>query len=1467
MNLLIRVTTERYIGEYPVPAEDNRKFVLNIEHICGGISIPAEVFDGKVTVFAENGTVLYFDKERVESAVLKSDGFVTGSVNGEQFALSIIECDEEAFGFVKYDIGGINEISVGRNDDNDIRINSNYVGRHHCRISRRNGGLYVTDSSTNGTYINGKRIDSEYELEALDVIYAAEIKIIIAGNCLAVNKSSVVKTSLRPFSADKSGYIPHSSAAEICTRSPRAIVPLNTDTITIEDMPRSEERKDKPAVLTIGPSLTMPLPIIASVLISSGANASSDTMLLTSVTSVGLMAALAVMWMLINRGYTNKEERLRRSMIARKYEEYLSAKEKEIIDIHGSNKAILERSYPDSASIISNVTEGHTETLWNRNPSDPDFMNVRIGKGYIPFQGEINVPERGFSVVDDVYSERRKSIAETYSKISDAVCTLDLNCAKCIGIIGKAEEIRDVMYSIAVQITSMYDGDTVKTVFIYGNDESGLFDWSRWLPHTREKDGLRLIADTPERVNVIMRKLEMKAEDDRDRMTPTKRNKECYVIFSSAKNRPAYDRISNLLNSEKTNIFMVLGYGRLEMLPADCHTIIDADNGGRVIWLDRGKDNINEVALDKIPQRKAEAFARYLFRISDIRQTSGSIPDSVTLMQAAGIGVFEKCELEKRYKLNRAFESINILLGTGKGGEKQYIDIHESKDGPHGLVAGMTGAGKSELLQTMVINAALNYSPDELAFLFIDYKGGGMADAFRDLPHNAGIITNISDNDGESIDTGAIQRALVSVTSERIRRQELFRKYGVNHIDAYQKMYRSGIIKEPLPHLIIICDEFAELKVEQPDFIREIVRTSRVGRSLGIHLILATQKPAGAVDSDIFANSRFRICLRVQDNSDSYEMLHRNEAAELTVTGRAYLQIGNNEKFELFQTAYSGAEYTPVENDDADSSAVILNKYGEKIQYEMPAVRPESKISQLDAAVTYISGICRKEKIKPAVKLWLDPLPDIIEISSVLSSSERKGSLVPFGIADIPAKQRQETAYIDLKADGNMLTAGNSGSGKTTFWRTVIYSAARTMGTDGFVFYILDCEGYSDLSVLPHCGYISSSADGNIRILNKISEIIRKRRSVLENRTDEKVPHILVVADDINQLLERQPEIGDRLLPLMRDCRKYNISFAVSANSIITLKLKLLQVLDRKFILGAFTSTDLRDIGVKASVYSGSGSPGMGVYAENGTATEFRAAIIAAERECETNILNDREFNNSGNMDDYKIVDLPTSQKYSEFYEKYGSDDYIPVGYYVDSSSAFGIRLSDAGSYVVSCIEEKSLSAVFDNMVYALNKQAVPWSLVSMRPSVKFSRTGSETIYGKNDLTGFIEMLEDHTGKYENDNGKKIIIIDSLSEFCENIYSDDTISLRAEKVLKTAADNGILMIAGADESLYLKMFNRRLCQLFVVSHRGIHLGGRVNKQSIFDFALPFELRSKPQEFNYGYTLDGTKTRKIFIPLQ
>ena len=382
----------------------------------------------------------------------------------------------------------------------------------------------------------------------------------------------------------------------------------------------------------------------------------------------------------------------------------------------------------------------------------------------------------------------------------------------------------------------------------------------------------------------LARREELKGEDDPDVLKPH------YVVFALDKTLAGKsDLVGRILRQKSPHGFYVVAlYDQLHLLPRECRSVIEVGSGATRIYDPEDTSGAfravrTDVAFDGDARDLAVQLANTEL---DTMSAAFVLPDAVSFLELHGVGKVEHLNALSRWKESNPALSLEAAVGIGSNGEPLVLDVHEKRHGPHGLIAGMTGSGKSEFIMTYILSLAVTYAPDEVAFVLIDYKGGGMANAFADLPHVAGTMTNL--------DGAAVNRSLVSIQSELKRRQGIFNQAavatGTSNIDIYkyQSMYREGVVKEPLPHLLIISDEFAELKSQQPEFMSQLVSAARIGRSLGVHLILATQKPSGVVDDQIWSNSRFRVCLKVQEKADSMEVIKRPDAAALTTTGRFY---------------------------------------------------------------------------------------------------------------------------------------------------------------------------------------------------------------------------------------------------------------------------------------------------------------------------------------------------------------------------------------------------------------------------------------------------------------------------------------------------------------------------------------------------------------------------------------------------
>lgn len=562
---------------------------------------------------------------------------------------------------------------------------------------------------------------------------------------------------------------------------------------------------------------------------------------------------------------------------------------------------------------------------------------------------------------------------------------------------------------------------------------------------------------------------------------------------------------------------------------------------------------------------------------------------------------FEDLHVQERWISHAPYKSLAVPLGLRGQDDIVYLNLHEKAHGPHGLVAGTTGSGKSEIIQSYILSLAVNFHPHDVAFLLIDYKGGGMANLFKDLPHLLGTITNL--------DGAQSMRALVSINAELKRRQRLFAKADVNHINQYQKKYKLGEVSEPMPHLFLISDEFAELKSNQPEFMKELVSTARIGRSLGIHLILATQKPSGVVDDQIWSNSRFKLALKVADRGDSMEMLHTPDAAEITQAGRAYLQVGNNEVYELFQSAWSGADYQPEKDDQGieDHTIYSINDLG---QYEIlnddlsgldQAENIKEVPTELDAIVENIQTLTKEMGISDLPQPWLPPLSNQIAVTDLRKEesvdlwSKAPSYKVVLGFMDIPSQQAQEVAYHDFEDDGHLSIFAGPSMGKSTALQTVTLDLARHNSPEFLNLYLFDfgTNGLLPLRRLPHVAdFFTIDDDEKIaKFISRIKTEMSDRKKALSRYnvataklyrqvSGETMPQILIVIDSYEGLREAQTltNLEACFQNISRDGSSLGISLVISAGRMAALRSSLMANLKERIALKLTDDSESRTL-------------------------------------------------------------------------------------------------------------------------------------------------------------------------------------------------------------------------------------------------------------------------------------------------
>lgn len=885
------------------------------------IRLTAERSEGVWSVSIQDDTAFLRQGNRRTDTVVIKDGmkFEVDAAHGSCITVIAFQQSDPLTVYSKYSLTDIRQITVGRDEKNDICYKNDFVSGTHCAITFENGRAILNDSSTNGTYLNFRRVFGSTVLHYGDSIRIMRLNIIYLGNMIAIDTCDHLQVrALEPLDAE--------GLAALCGeptgtggvkvqyhRSPRNLRKLHTESFEIEAPPEQQPLREQPIAMMVGPALTMSIPMVLgsllSVVASRSTGASAGAFMYMGMVTAIASALIGAVWALVNVRYARKQHKQVENQRFERYSEYLVRMRDRIERAYNENSEALKERYISGSECCA--LDEHSTILWNRNASYEDFLSVRLGLGDVPFQADILIPKERFTMFDDSLADKPAVIRQNFQTLKEVPVTVDLQKHRLIGITGgeNRREAIAIAKAIMSQIAASNCYTEVKMGLVYdsGNDvDRGTWDFAMWLPHVWSSDKkIRYIATDRSEQGEVFYALTQILRNRSEEEEKTRNLKPRIVLFVTDTSLLDGEGISKYIFSREQDLGLttVILAEKPEDLPNECECVIQNDGSFCGVYDTRdGQRYGTQVQFDRVSDESLWKFSRALGRI-EVSESGqdGEIPNTLTFFDMYGIERPEELNAAERWRRSNSIASMRALVGFRNGNAPCYLDINEKYHGPHGLVAGTTGSGKSETLQTYILSLAVNFSPEDIGFFIIDYKGGGMANLFNGLPHLIGSISNLSGNQ--------VNRAMVSIQSENRRRQRIFAEYGVNNINGYTALYKNGDAVEPIPHLFIIIDEFAELKREEPEFMKELISVAQVGRSLGVHLILSTQRPSGTVDENIWANSKFRLCLRVQDRQDSIDMLHRPEAAYLTQAGRCYLQVGNDEIFELFQSGWSGASY------------------------------------------------------------------------------------------------------------------------------------------------------------------------------------------------------------------------------------------------------------------------------------------------------------------------------------------------------------------------------------------------------------------------------------------------------------------------------------------------------------------------------------------------------------------------------
>ncbi|MGW2416236.1 type VII secretion protein EccCa [Streptomyces tubercidicus] len=807
--------------------------------------------------------------------------------------------------------------------------------------------------------------------------------------------------------------------------------------------------------------------------------------------------------------------------------------------------------------------------LWERRRVDSDFLRVRVGTGEMPVR-DLQIAQQGSSVLtppDRFMLNEASALMARFRTGTELPLTVPLDRIGNVSVIGPREDCLRIARALLVQAAAMHAPDDVAMALAAPGDRLADWEWAKWMPHlldTEQYDGLvaarRIAPSAPQLARLLGPELRRRASyaaevrrglSGNDALSMTSR----LLVVADGHGEDAVDlpRPDEAVGLPEMGVTVLHLLEQRVQEPGDVGVRITVDGEEVVIEDLRAQEPVSaHGTVDEAGIPFADGLARMLapLRLSAESLTDAPLTGPVDFAELLGVDDVAQLDLSHLWapRGERAF--LRVPIGINDSHEPVLLDLKESSElgmGPHGLCVGATGSGKSELLRTIVLALAATHSPEDLALVLVDYKGGATFAPFANLPHVAGVITNLENQ------AGLVERVHASLAGEVKRRQQVLKDAGnIADIGDYTALRANGRPDlEALPHLFVVIDEFGELLTAKPDFIDLFLSIGRIGRSIGVHLLLSSQRIEGGHLKGLDTYLSYRLGLRTFSADESRTVLDTTDAFHLPpLPGFGYLKVDTSH-YDRFKASYvSGAYRGPVQREDDEVSGPLALPYDtfntlaptEDGDTQEPAMRRrEMGPTELGVMVEQLANATGTVR-----RIWLPPLPDAIALDTVtgpldvgprgMQLAKRRGPLeIPLGVLDDPARQRQGQWYLDLTvAGGHAAVIGGPQSGKTTLLRTLVLSLALTHTPQEVGVYGLDLVGggLAALSGLPHVGGVAGRVDRE-RVARTVDEV----RNMLAAREDLFREHGI---DSVEQLRDlhaagRLPQLASAEIVLVID--------------------------------------------------------------------------------------------------------------------------------------------------------------------------------------------------------------------------------------------------------------------------------------------------------------------------------------------
>ncbi len=1235
---------QKIYGDYWITDADINGMKRNLLNV--------KALNNEWVMYSNSGARIKYNNQEFQEIVLKKDSFFDVDLTADNNRIKIYCEDSFNKTYDRYYFKDDVKLSIGQSNKCDICVEENNNIKGYFEIIK-NGNVWniLKYEMCNDVYINNSIFEEPFIINGSKLFYNG-LNIVFLGEYLLINKPSNLSKMIGQLpvglgaNVDRKNMQPLdekevSNPQVYFIKMPRVVNFVEPQTIEIEAPPEEKAKDEQPMIYTIGPALTMGASSVVMLMMTLNNISTGQATLSSSISSIVMSGALLVsmlVWPVLRKKYERRKIKKDNRLRIKRYKEYLDKKQNQINEAISLERSTLKNNFPSALECAIMVVNGKNN-YWKKGINEDDFLTFRLGLGVKKPDFEVDYPKEKFRMKDDDLLDEVKRIENSNQVIDDVPIVHNFCANRFTSILGEVTTSNIFLKNILMQLLFYYNYDEVKIVVLTSEDRKNIWSPIRNSKYNWDNNNeLRFFAtsnDDAQQINSYFENILKLRENNFD----YKKTNCYYLVFID--DYVTYRNLSflnKLLNSESNLGFSVISLAKsMNQVPSqsDYFIMVNSTIQSNIFGREVSVTSRKEFQAELFGEINLDNITHVLSNIAIESISSNHLPDSISFLEMFDVGKVEQLNALKRWNDNNPVSSIQAAVGRAESGELLKLDAHEKFHGPHGLIAGMTGSGKSEFIITYLLSLAVNYHPHEVSFVLIDYKGGGLVGAFLNketkvvLPHVAGTVTNL--------DNSILNRVIISIESELKRRQAEFNKardiLNVGNIDIYkyQRLYREGKLEKPISHLFIVCDEFAELKTQKPEFMEQLISTARIGRSLGVHLILATQKPSGVVNDQIWSNSKFRVCLKVQDANDSKDMIKTQDAAGIVNVGRFILQVGYNELYLTGQSAWGGNPYYDIEKitKEVNTDVELIDNIGFAFKKtNFPVKNPlVKKGDEATAIVKYLYNLSRENNMF-ASQLWVDILEGKILFPDLLKkyNYQKQAGLIEaiIGEYDDPVNQTHHLFKVAVGKNGNMGLYGIADSGKEQFLLSFIFSLITFYTTDEINIYIIDGGSsiLKNFANMPQVGnYISIDQKENIfKLIEFIETLIKERKKLFSKygsyeeycKNENKVPVACVVINNFDTINEVHRDLSDLLVPILRDCTKYGIYFMVSVNTINGIPYRL-----KNYISDVYTTqfSDFTDQKALLGVYKlpePTKIKGRGLFKALGTENvyEYQSALI-----------------------------------------------------------------------------------------------------------------------------------------------------------------------------------------------------------------------------------------------------------------